>query len=851
MTDAEFEELKKQLLEQAGQSGSATATSLLPQEPSEDWQRFKAAQTANVPTARAIPAGFESTEYAPAEQTSSDYDTVLKNLNQRAANLYSTYGTKPGSGPIPTDMDFQRAQYTAPLQGATVANVLVPSAEPKPGPDFDFAQIIKPGIQPGDPGYNDAYAAGVSHMYKQGATASSPTDIAIRNLQQFSANLGPSEGAIINLDRWRMENLPGSGPSLVTPQVQPAESVEPGTIVARPGAVTARAGQWEPSASELNDNLKGGLAGKAQTILDAAHKYNVDPRLLTSIMQLESASGSSDLATKQNNFAGNFDSANNKYMSFGSPEEGINFAAQHLREEYLNKGFTTIAQIAPKYAPPGAANDTRGTNKDWARNVGALYANLGGTQTDFGVHPQPVQPVAAFTNPNGSASPARVLAPNGAEPSAIIFHHTSGGGGPDGVRSTLAERHLGVQYIVDRDGNLVSGGGDNKSQMRPGWGAGAGLSNNNTVGVEFIAQNDGDITDAQKATAGKIAQMYPGANIFGHGEVNPGHKEANEGMSTKAAALAVRANPPAGGTQVAQALPDQTTQAPTQTAEQQYAQALQPVQLQPPGGGNLQYIQTPLGLQVVNRPVAEKKPTGDGSMTTPELYNYAQRQAQDYVRSMAQAGAPVSLEEYKKQVGQFFDAANKQNIGVEPQRLGNDDVESLSALKYGVDSISGLADAAKAVNPQEWQKFAAVVAGGKLQDINQFLTGGSDELKKYAALKEMLMGNVARGLGGQKGPMSDQDIVHVEKYMPMPTDSAAVAEYKANMLKQQSLTMIRDKLKYARAAHFDTEAFDRDYDRMAANYRASTQNSNGDTPSQSAVRKASTQSSILSKTRGG
>jgi hypothetical protein len=34
---------------------------------------------------------------------------------------------------------------------------------------------------------------------------------------------------------------------------------------------------------------------------------------------------------------------------------------------------------------------------------------------------------------------------------------------------------------------------------------------------------------------------YPNTPIFGHGEVNPGHKEADEGMTAKRAALALRA----------------------------------------------------------------------------------------------------------------------------------------------------------------------------------------------------------------------------------------------------------------------------------------------------------------------
>lgn len=144
-------------------------------------------------------------------------------------------------------------------------------------------------------------------------------------------------------------------------------------------------------------------------------------------------------------------------------------------------------------------------------------------------------------NPDGTPMPTKIAAPNGRGPVAIVFHHTSGRGGPDGVRSTLEERGLGVQLIVDRAGNIVKGGGDFHSQIRPGYGPnGAGLDNSNTIGVEFIANNNRDITPAQKEAAKRIAAMYPDAVIKGHGEVNPGHKEADEGQATKQAALAWR-----------------------------------------------------------------------------------------------------------------------------------------------------------------------------------------------------------------------------------------------------------------------------------------------------------------------
>jgi hypothetical protein len=153
---------------------------------------------------------------------------------------------------------------------------------------------------------------------------------------------------------------------------------------------------------------------------------------------------------------------------------------------------------------------------------------------------QPAQPVT--TNPNGSDLPQRVQAVGNKDPAAFIVHHTSSRSTVDGVLSTLKERGLGVEYVMDRDGNIFQTGGPGAQNILKGWGPkGEGLSNQNIVGMEIIAKDDADVTPAQKAAFARfIAARYPNTALFGHGEVNPGHKEADEGLSAKAAALEYR-----------------------------------------------------------------------------------------------------------------------------------------------------------------------------------------------------------------------------------------------------------------------------------------------------------------------
>jgi hypothetical protein len=133
----------------------------------------------------------------------------------------------------------------------------------------------------------------------------------------------------------------------------------------------------------------------------------------------------------------------------------------------------------------------------------------------------------------GAVAPGAMTGADGMPPKAFIMHHTGGGGTPEGVMNTLRQRGLGVEYIMDREGNIIKSGGPGAANILPGWGPkGQGLNNKNIVGMEVIAKNDRDVTKAQiKAASEFIRKNYPQTPVYGHGEVNPGHKEADEGMS--------------------------------------------------------------------------------------------------------------------------------------------------------------------------------------------------------------------------------------------------------------------------------------------------------------------------------
>lgn len=134
----------------------------------------------------------------------------------------------------------------------------------------------------------------------------------------------------------------------------------------------------------------------------------------------------------------------------------------------------------------------------------------------------------------------------------FIFHHTGGGGGgPESVVNTLNQRGLGVQYVMDRNGQIFRTlpEGMQGAHIRNGQGPGTGLSNRNTEGMEIMAKDDSDILPAQVESAKKFwadyQKKFPDAKVFGHGEINP-HKMATEGHTVVDAIRHGKAPTPTG-----------------------------------------------------------------------------------------------------------------------------------------------------------------------------------------------------------------------------------------------------------------------------------------------------------------
>lgn len=115
------------------------------------------------------------------------------------------------------------------------------------------------------------------------------------------------------------------------------------------------------------------LIGHGIDFATSGQSYNVNPALMVAIGQQESSLGTAGIVLRHPyNYYG-LTKPGGGWAEFSSWEDAINNQARYLREEYLDKGLTTIPQIGSKYAPVGAANDPNNLNSNWVRGVQAKF----------------------------------------------------------------------------------------------------------------------------------------------------------------------------------------------------------------------------------------------------------------------------------------------------------------------------------------------------------------------------------------------------------------------------------------------------------------------------------------------
>lgn len=139
------------------------------------------------------------------------------------------------------------------------------------------------------------------------------------------------------------------------PNKLPAIEGVVGSSDARPEIIKQYAEYYNSPLSEYADYL-----------VQIADKYSLDYRLLPAIAQQESNLCKIIPPDSYNCWGWGIHSKGS--LGFSSYEEGIETVAKGLREEYLNKGYSTIEEIMSKYTPQ--------SNGSWAFGVNQFMASM-------------------------------------------------------------------------------------------------------------------------------------------------------------------------------------------------------------------------------------------------------------------------------------------------------------------------------------------------------------------------------------------------------------------------------------------------------------------------------------------
>lgn len=99
----------------------------------------------------------------------------------------------------------------------------------------------------------------------------------------------------------------------------------------------------------------------ADEIVRSADAYGLDYRLTTAIAQQESNLCKKIPAESNNCWGWGIHSKGT--LGFSSFDEGVDEVSRGLREEYLNKGYTSIEEIMGKYTPLSNGSWAEGVNK--------------------------------------------------------------------------------------------------------------------------------------------------------------------------------------------------------------------------------------------------------------------------------------------------------------------------------------------------------------------------------------------------------------------------------------------------------------------------------------------------------
>jgi N-acetyl-anhydromuramyl-L-alanine amidase AmpD len=201
-----------------------------------------------------------------------------------------------------------------------------------------------------------------------------------------------------------------------------------------------------------------------------------------------------------------------------------------------------------------------------------------------------------------------------------------------------------------------------------------------------------------------------------------------------------------------------------------------------------------------------KLPTG--TMTPEDISKGARYQALQIAKGLQDAGTPLTAGEFKKLVLSQYGAIEKAQAGAELKEIPGQQLEGLSVYANNFDILNNLKKLhAEAIDAGAHGFGSWAAAATQDPNVDQ-------EGIKFNTALEAAVSQIARGLGGQTGVLTDKDLDVTRRYLPQPGDSKITAANKIKVLQEQTQTMLKRKLEFYQGSGYQTAGVQKVYDDM-------------------------------------
>jgi hypothetical protein len=202
-----------------------------------------------------------------------------------------------------------------------------------------------------------------------------------------------------------------------------------------------------------------------------------------------------------------------------------------------------------------------------------------------------------------------------------------------------------------------------------------------------------------------------------------------------------------------------------------------------------------------------KLPTG--KITTEDITKGARYQALQIAKGLQDAGTPLTAGEFKKLMLSQYSAIEKAQAPAELKEIPGQQLEGLSVYANNFDILKNLqkyhADAVDKGAPG-FGSWTEAALGGPLH-----MGQTTQEGIKFNTALEASVSQIARGLGGQTGVLTDKDLEVTRRYLPQPGDSKETAANKVRVLQDQTKDMLRRKLDFYQSSGYQTAGLEKVY----------------------------------------